>query len=95
MVTVYRTEIDDNILQMLIDEGKRIREQNHKEQDHRNHLARHMGQHKDSTSVRYDKGEVRNRAWYGNSTKVFEFFDVLSANYGQGWANIHKTLSHR
>ena len=35
---VYRTEIDDNILQMLIDEGKRIREQNHKEQDHRNHL---------------------------------------------------------
>ena len=90
---VYRTEIDDNILQMLIDEGKRIREQNHKEQDHRNHLAGHMGQHKDSTSVRYDKGEVRNRADMAIVQKVFEFFDVLSANYGQGWPNIHKTLS--
>ena len=55
---VYRTEIDDNILQMLIDEGKRIREQNHKEQDHRNHLAGHMGASKDSTSVRFDKGEI-------------------------------------
>ena len=28
-----------------------------------------MGQHKDSTSVRYDKGEVRNRADMSNSTK--------------------------
>ena len=52
-----------------------------------------MGQHKDSTSVRYDKGEVRNRADMAIVQKVFEFFDVLSANYGQGWLNIHKTLS--
>ena len=90
---VYRTEIDDNILQMLIDEGNRIRKENHKEQDHRNYLAGHMGASKESTSVRFDKGEVRNRADMAIVQKVFEFFDILVGNYGSGWPNVNKTLS--
>ena len=90
---VYRTEIDDNILQMLIDEGKRIRKEKPKDNDHRNHLAGVMGSTEQSTSVKYDKGEVRNRADMAIVQKVFEFFDILSGNYGDGWQNINKTLS--
>ena len=48
---------------------------------------------RNGTSVRLD-GEVKDNADREIIQKVFEFFDVLTHNYGQGCPNIHKTLTN-
>tara|TARA_Y100000768_G_C23975157_1_gene682645 strand:+ start:843 stop:1649 length:807 start_codon:yes stop_codon:yes gene_type:complete len=87
---VYRTELDTKIVDMLIAEGQRTREQ--KDLDHRLKLAGNM---KSGTSVLFPAGpdkDVRNRADQAIVQKVFEFFEILQSQYGKDWPNIEKMM---
>jgi hypothetical protein len=85
---VFRFEINHDIIDMMVEEGKKNWNANIK--DHRKRLAGHM---REGTSVRLD-GEVKDNADREIIQKVFEFFDVLTHNYGPGWPNIAKTLTN-
>lgn len=88
---VYRCELDEKIVDMLIEEGQRTRDD--KKLDHRHQLAGNM---KQGTSVLYPfnngNNKIRNQADQAIVQKVFEFFEILQSNYGEGWPNISKMM---
>ena len=72
---IFRFEIHHDIIDMMVEEGKKNWQENIKgiEQD--------LGHMRNGTSVRLD-GEVKDNADREIIQKVFEFFDVLTHNYG-------------
>jgi hypothetical protein len=87
---IYRCEMDNEIIDMLIKEGQRTR--NDKDKDHRLKLAGNM---KRGTSIQYPAGpnnDIRNKADKAIVQKVFEFFEILQSNYGPDWPNISKMM---
>ena len=87
---IYRCEMDTNIIDMLIEEGQRTR--NDKDKDHRPKLAGNM---KKGTSIQYPAGpnnDIRNKADKAIVQKVFEFFEILQSNNGPQWPNVQKTM---
>ena len=88
---VYRCELDEKIVDMLIEEGQRTRDD--KKLDHRDQLAGNM---KQGTSILYPfnngNNKIRNQADQAIVQKVFEFFEILQSNYGEGWPNISNMM---
>ena len=87
---IYRCEMDNEIIDMLIKEGQRTR--NDKDKDHRLKLAGNM---KRGTSIQYPAGpdnDVRNKADKAIVQKVFEMFEILQNNNGPDWPNIQKLM---
>ena len=88
---VYRCELDEKIVDMLIEEGQRTRD--NKKLDHRDQLAGNM---KQGTSILYPfnngNNKIRNQADQAIVQKVFEFFEILQSNYGEGWPNISNMM---
>ena len=76
---------------MLIEEGQRTRDD--KKLDHRDQLAGNM---KQGTSILYPfnngNNKIRNQADQAIVQKVFEFFEILQSNYGEGWPNISNMM---
>ena len=91
---IYRTEIDHGILDRLIEEGTKQR--NNKDLDFRDKLAGNM---KTGTSILFPseqgKNQLRQDADKAIVTKVFEFFEVLQSAHGPDWKNIYTMMNNK
>ena len=91
---IYRTEIDHGILDKLIEEGKKQRD--NKDLDFRDKLAGNM---KTGTSILFPneqgKNQLRQDADKVIVTKVFEFFEVLQSAHGPDWKNIYTMMNNK
>ena len=91
---IYRTEIDHGILDRLIEEGTKQRD--NKDLDFRDKLAGNM---KTGTSILFPneqgKNQLRQDADRAIVTKVFEFFEVLQSAHGPEWKNIYNMMNNK